>query len=282
MILIAWYNKKILFFGIRRNMEEGIMNTDTKKHSDLILDQFTKQAIPFSNIPGHSDKQVADMTIGFSEVTQKDRVLDVACGPGLITFPFAKIADWVTGIDITPKMIERAKELQIEKGIKNITWDSGNAYSLPYADNSFSMVVTRYSFHHLLNPENALLEMKRVCKLNGKIVVIDVCPPEKNQDAYNHFEILRDPSHTKALNMSEFVKLFQISKLANLRTKLYLLEIELENQIKSSFPNKGDDDKMREIIKNDLVLNKTGFNPKEKEGRYYLYYPNIICTGQKI
>ena len=258
------------------------MNTDIKKHSDLILEQFTKQAIPFSNIPGHSDEQVANMIISFSGVTQKDIVLDVACGPGLITFPFAKIAARVTGIDITPKMIERAKELQVEKGIKNITWDLGNAYSLPYADNSFSMVVTRYSFHHLLNPEDALKEMKRVCTLNGKIVVIDVCPPEEKQDTYNHFEILRYPSHTKALDMSEFIKLFQISKLFNLKTELYLLEIELENQIKSSFPNNGDDDKMREIIKNDLEFNKTGFNPKEKDSKYYLYYPNIICVVQKI
>lgn len=258
------------------------MNTDIKKHSDLILEQFTKQAIPFSNIPGHSDEQVANMIISFSGVTQKDTVLDVACGPGLITFPFAKIAARVTGMDITPKMIERAKELQIEKGIKNITWDLGNAYSLPHVDNSFSMVVTRYSFHHLLNPEAALNEMKRVCTLNGKIVVIDVCPPAEKQDAYNHFETLRDPSHTKALNLAEFVKLFEIFKLDNLKTELYLLEIELENQIKSSFPNNGDDDKMRDIIKNDLTVNKTGFNPKEKDGKYYLYYPNIICVGQKI
>jgi ubiquinone/menaquinone biosynthesis C-methylase UbiE len=212
---------------------------DIKRHPDLILDQFTKQAIPFSNITGHSDEQVANMIISFSEVSQKDNVLDVACGPGLITFPFAKIASRVTGIDITPKMIDRAKELQAEKGIKNITWDLGDAYSLPYKDGSFSLIVTRYSFHHLLNPEGALKEMKRVCTLNGKIVVIDVCPPEEKQEAYNHFETLRDPSHTRALNMREFKKLFQTSSLANLKTKLYLLEIELENQIKSSFPNKG-------------------------------------------
>jgi ubiquinone/menaquinone biosynthesis C-methylase UbiE len=258
------------------------MKTDNKKHSDLILEQFTKQAIPFSNIPGHSDERAADLLISFSGVTQKDTVLDVACGPGLITFPFAKIAAHVTGMDITPKMIERAKELQLEKGIKNIIWDLGNAYSLPYADNSFSMVVTRYSFHHLLNPGSALNEMKRVCTLNGKIVVIDVCPSAEKQDAYNHFETLRDPSHTNALNIAEFVTLFQISRLENFKTELYFLEIELENQIKSSFPNKGDDNKMRAIIKNDLILNKTGFAPKEREGKYYLYYPTIICVGQKI
>lgn len=258
------------------------MNDKIKEHSDLILDQFTRQAIPFSNIPGHSDELVANKIVTFSEVSQKDTVLDVACGPGLITFPFARIVSRVTGIDITPKMIERAKELQIENGIKNITWDIGNIYSLPYDNNSFSCVVTRYSFHHLLKPEDALKEMKRVCKPDGKIIVIDVCPESGKQDEYNHFEKLRDPSTTRALTINEFIELFTNSGLKNIRTETYLLERELENQIEASFPNKGDDDKMREIIKNDLGINKTGFNPKKKDGLYYLYYPNVICLGQKI
>jgi ubiquinone/menaquinone biosynthesis C-methylase UbiE len=259
-----------------------MMIIESEAHKNLILEQFTKQAIPFSNIPGHSDEKVAEIMINFSGVTAEDTVLDVACGPGLITFPFARIADKVTGMDITPKMLERAKELQIEKGIKNITWDIGDIYSLPYDDNSFSMVITRYSFHHLLNPQNALKEIKRVCKINGKIVVIDVCAPSEKQESYNHFETLRDPSHTKALNIDEFIKLFETAGIANIKTKSYLLEIELENQIKSSFPNKGDDEKMREIIKKDLGINKTGFNPVKRDNKYYLYYPNIICVGQKI
>lgn len=257
------------------------MKLNDKKHSELILEQFSKQAIPFSNIPGHTDEKISNMITNFSGVTQKDVVLDVACGPGLITFPFARIAEKVTGMDITPEMINRARELQEKLGINNITWDIGNAYSLPYDDNSFSMVVTRYSFHHLLRPEAALMEMIRACKPGGKIVVIDVAPPVEKGVAYDYFEKLRDPSHTKALNPIEHIKLFENSGLCNIKTEFYLLEIELENQIKSSFPNKGDDDKMRQIIKKDLILNNTGFNPKEKDGSYFLYYPNIICAGQK-
>jgi ubiquinone/menaquinone biosynthesis C-methylase UbiE len=257
------------------------MNLNDKKHSELILEQFSKQAVPFSNIPGHSDEKIANLITNFSGVTQKDNVLDVACGPGLITFPFAKIARKVTGMDITPEMIERAKVLQNKEGIDNITWDIGNAYSLPYDDDSFSMVVTRYSFHHLLKPEAALKEMARVCKPVGKVVVIDVSPPLEKQSAYDHFERLRDPSHTKALDPVGLIRLFEDAGLNNIKTEFYLLERELEDQIKSSFPNKGDDDKMRQIIKNDLMLNNTGFDPKEKDGSYFLYYPNIICTGQK-
>jgi len=257
------------------------MNFNDKKHAELILEQFSKQAIPFSNIPGHTDEKISNLITSFSGVSQKDIVLDVACGPGLITFPFAKIAQKVTGMDITPEMIERAKALQEKQCIANITWDIGNAYSLPYNDNSFTMVVTRYSFHHLLKPAAALEEMIRVCKPGGRIVVIDVAPPEEKGAAYDFWETLRDPSHTKALNPVEHIKLFENSGLCNIKAESYLLEIELENQIKSSFPNKGDDDKMRQIIKNDLILNNTGFGAKEKDGSYFLYYPNIICVGQK-
>jgi len=252
-----------------------------KDHYSVILDQFSKQAIPFSNIPEHSDKLVFELILKTVNASKYDNVLDVACGPGLMTSAFAKSVKEVTGIDMTPAMIDRAQEIQKKNNIKNIQYDIGDSYSLPYGDDSFSLVVTRYSFHHYLYPENAMAEMKRVCKPGGRIAVIDVSPPPEKQVYYDEVETIRDPSHTKALTPDEFLEIAHSAALKNIKTEFYKLERELEDQIACSFPKEGGADKMREIFSKDLDLNQTGFEPKKIGDEIFIYYPNIIIVGEK-
>ena len=94
-------------------------------HNNLILSQFFKQTIPFSNIPGHSGKAVYDPIIKTSGIGKNDAVLDVACRPGILTIALAIKADHVIGIGKVPDMIKRAKQRQKEKNIENISWEIG-------------------------------------------------------------------------------------------------------------------------------------------------------------
>ena len=57
-------------------------------------------------------------------------------------------------------MIAQAQARQDAEGLTNLTWLVGDAVPLPFPDNVFSVVVTRYSFHHLLDP-NAVLASKQ-------------------------------------------------------------------------------------------------------------------------
>ena len=77
------------------------------KHNQTIVEQFSQQAVPFAKKPEHSDSM--QMLIEMSGVSGDDQVLDVACGPGLVACAFAPHARQVTGIDITPAMIEQAR-----------------------------------------------------------------------------------------------------------------------------------------------------------------------------
>jgi ubiquinone/menaquinone biosynthesis C-methylase UbiE len=106
-------------------------------------------------------------------------------------------------------MIEQAVKRQQEQNLENVTWAVGEAVPLSYADNSFSLVITRYSFHHLLIPEKALKEMIRVCRPGGRVMVADVAVESARSDFYDRLEIMRDPSHTHALTHEEFAALFQ-------------------------------------------------------------------------
>src|SRR6185436_12432145 len=94
-------------------------------HRDAILDQFTRQAIPFATSPGIKDEAALRMVIEFSGAGPTDTVLDVACGPGILACAFARVARHVTGIDITPAMLDRARALQTESGLTNLTWQQG-------------------------------------------------------------------------------------------------------------------------------------------------------------
>src|SRR5215831_12913430 len=201
------------------------MTSKAEEHQRLILEQFTKQAIPFSQMRNHSP----ELLLAASGAGPADAVLDVACGPGLMACAFARVARHVTGIDLTPAMIEQAKVMQQSDGLTNLTWHIGDVQPLPFADGLFSLVFTRYSFHHFLDPKAVLAEMVRVCTPGGRIVVVDVftSSPEQAQ-AYNRVEKLRDPSHVRALAIEELTGFFADSGLGYVKTQYYKHEVEME------------------------------------------------------
>jgi hypothetical protein len=64
-------------------------------------------------------------------------------------------------------------------------------------------VLTRYTFHHMQEPAAVLREMKRVCRVAGRVVVVDATPSRETQAAYDRMEILRDGSHVSALTREQ-------------------------------------------------------------------------------
>ena len=248
-------------------------------HQASIIDQFSRQAIPFTQVPGHFDAM--QILIKLSEVCQNDTVLDVACGPGMVACEFARHAGHVTGIDITPAMIEQAEKRQRELKLENLTWTVGDAVPLPYADNSFSLVITRYSFHHLLSPEKALSEMIRVCRPGGRVMVADVAMDSSKSEAYDRLEIMRDPSHTHALTHEEFAALFQHSGLLDCHQSAYGVDIELETQIRASFPNPGDEPKLRDMVTNDIGIDNLGINARREDEKVMYTVPIAVYVGRK-
>src|SRR5262245_30029322 len=102
--------------GRRPAGPEELTLMSTESHRDQILDQFTRQAVPFSTAPGVKDEQALRLVIEFSEAGPEDTVLDVACGPGILACAFARVVRHVTGIDLTPAMLDRAGALAAEKG----------------------------------------------------------------------------------------------------------------------------------------------------------------------
>ncbi len=251
----------------------------SRSHQEEIVDQFSRQAVPFARVPGHLDAM--EVLVALAQPCREDSVLDVACGPGLVACEFARHSGRVTGIDITPAMIEQAEKCQQEQGLVNLSWRIGDVLPLPYGDDSFSLVITRYSFHHFLDPAAVLAEMIRVCRPGGRVLVADVALPPAKVAAYDRLERLRDPSHTHALTTGEFSDLFLGSGLAECRQSAYGVEIELEAQLRASFPHPGDKERLREMIVADIGVDSLGINPRRRGESVVYTVPVGVFVGRK-
>jgi ubiquinone/menaquinone biosynthesis C-methylase UbiE len=250
---------------------------------DLIVDQFTRQAVPFSTAKTITNDAALRLTLEQSGAGSEDTVLDVGCGGGVVVCFFAQTVRHATGIDVTPAMLDRARSLASEKGLTNVTWEQGDVQSLPYPDGAFSIVVSRFTFHHFLDPVSVLREMARVCALGGRIQVIDMvasADPAKAAE-FNRMEKLRDPSHVRAVPADELKGLFAAVGLREPRTAAYELRDELTNLLGRSFPNPGDDLKIREIFARAAEDDCLGI-PVRREGESLHYaYPVAVLTAER-
>ena len=249
-------------------------------HRSRILDQFTRQAVPFSQSPSVRNQEALERIVRLAATGPHDTVLDVACGPGLLACAFARVAQHATGIDLTPAMLEQARKTQQEQGLTNVSWEQGDVTSLPYPDGHFSIVSCRFVFHHLENPLTVLQEMKRVCRSGGRVVVADMAPAPGKADALNAEERLRDPSHARAMPEEELRGLFHQLGLAVERVDHYRVECEIEDLLSRSFPKDGDADRIRKIFRDSLTNDKLDLHTREEEGKIFYSFPVAILGAR--
>jgi ubiquinone/menaquinone biosynthesis C-methylase UbiE len=250
-------------------------------HRELIVDQFSKQAEPFSSAKTIADEKALQLLLAATGAGPEDTVLDVACGGGNVVCAFAPVVRHATGIDLTPAMLARADRMAREKNLANVTWRQGDVVTLPFADASFSIVVTRFSFHHFRDPLAVLREMKRVCAPGGRVLVADMnaSPDAAKGAAFNRMEVLRDPSHVRALTEAELLALFPAAGLPAPRVDRYELRDELENLLARSFPNPGDDERIRGIFRASAQDDRLGIPIRLEGSRIHYAYPVAVMTS---
>ena len=177
-------------------------------------------------------------------------------------------------------MLEQARKTQQEQGLKNVSWQSGDVYSLPFPDPQFSIVSSRFVFHHLQDPLAALKEMKRVCKPGGKIMVADMAPLPEKADALNAAELFRDPSHVRAMPVDELRGLFDYAGLSAPQIFGYRMEGELEDLLARSFPNQGDADRVRRIYDESISDDALDLNTRREGGKIFYSFPVAVLVGK--
>ena len=99
-------------------------------------------------------------------VTSSDRVLDVACGTGVLACQASARTETVVGVDLNEEMLAMAR-----KKASSVQWKQGNAEALPFEDSSFDVVMSQFGLMFFENPAAAVAEMIRVLCPGGRLVV---------------------------------------------------------------------------------------------------------------
>lgn len=105
-----------------------------------------------------------------------DRVVDLGAGTGLVALALAPRVAEVVAVDISPLMLERLDARAAADGIDNVTPLVADLRRLPLDDDSVTLAVSNYTFHHLedTDKELALSEVRRVLRPGGRLVVCDM------------------------------------------------------------------------------------------------------------
>jgi ubiquinone/menaquinone biosynthesis C-methylase UbiE len=161
-------------------------------HDNRVRDEFTRQAETFSASAAITDAGLTQRFIAALGEAAHGMVLDVACGPGILTAAIAEYASEVVAFDLTPEMLKKAAQRCTDAGLANVTFREGNATELPFPNGSFDAVVTRLSVHHFDQPGRVMSEIFRVVRPGGTFVVADVVSSEvaAESESQNAIEIL--------------------------------------------------------------------------------------------
>lgn len=125
--------------------------------------------------------------VSMMNCSDQDKVLEIGIGTGT-SYKYYPEQTTVTGIDISPDMLEKAKSNIQKDDLKNKSVIMMNGEQLKFSDNTFDKVVGMYVVSVTQNPDLLIKEMKRVCKPNGDIYLL------------NHFSFDTD---------NAFIKLFE-------------------------------------------------------------------------
>jgi SAM-dependent methyltransferase len=100
-----------------------------------------------------------------------ERWLDIACGTGAVALRAAKAGAKVTGSDLAPALVERARELAAEEGL-DVDFEVGDCEELPYGNADFDVVSSSFGVMFAPDHERTAKELGRVCSPGGRLGLI--------------------------------------------------------------------------------------------------------------
>ena len=145
--------------------------------------------------------------LDFAEIPLQASILDLACGTGELT---RKILEKnpqqaITGVDISPAMLEIAKDkLEAYPQVKLF---NASVTALPFDSQSFDLVICANAFHYFQSPQLALVEMKRLLKAQGKLIILDWCRDYFVLRVLTHLFRFIDPAYQRCYTQRELEQL---------------------------------------------------------------------------
>ncbi|HEY8809789.1 MAG TPA: methyltransferase domain-containing protein [Solirubrobacterales bacterium] len=242
------------------------MSMPPDQHAKRIQEAFSSQAPTFEDprlnqaFTSGLEPLVAAIDPGKDELC-----LDVAAGTGHVSRALAPHVRAIVALDAVEDMLVQGMEQARTSGLGNIVFQRGEALALPYLDDTFDLVVTRLSLHHLSDPQRAVAEMVRVCRPGGRVVLADlVRDPEAPPP--DELERIRDPSHLRVLTGDEISAALEMAGAAIVASDIEVRERPLEPWLEQSRTPAAAAAQVRERLRQELAGGApTGLRPILRE-----------------
>lgn len=257
---------------------------NTDGHKQTVRDAFTEQAEAYAGNSSIADPERIDRLVRMSGVAPDSRVLEVATGPGHVALGFADACQDVVGIDLTSAPLTIAAERTRDRGVDNVEFIQGDAESLPCSDNAFDVVVCRFALHHVETPSDLLQQMTRVCRPGGTVAVEDLVVSEhpRRGNYQNEFERLRDPSHVRALPLSDLLKTVAEPGIEVAAVRTGRLVPEVEAWLSDAETPESRATTVREMIREDEERDLSGTRPFRRDGDLHFVQRTATVVGRVL
>lgn len=179
---------------------------DSNAKKAQVQDYFSRTAESYVASFSHRAGDDLQRLIELGEWNSQQQAIDLATGGGHTALAVAPHVAEVTVTDLTPRILEKAREYILSQGVTNAQFEVADAEQLPFPAESFERVTCRIAAHHFPNVAQAVYEVVRVLKPGGLFLLIDcMAPSDPILDTFdNTVEKWRDPSHGRSCTPEEW------------------------------------------------------------------------------
>ena len=259
----------------------------------LVQKQFGTSAADYATSTVHASGPSLTRLVELVPVRRDRSALDVATGAGHTALAFAPLVARVVASDITDAMLRETEKLAAARGLTNVETAKGEAGKLPFPDSSFALVTCRLAAHHFPEPSAFVAESFRVLRPGRFFALVDNVSPDETMlplatpaealnaaRTFNTYEKTRDPSHARALSLSEWLALMRKAGFEVVASELLDQHIAFGPWTERMRCTPETVEALKSMLFNDDLL-RTFLRPREEDGGLVFTLQEAIIVARK-